>query len=70
LAEEKLAYTKKQFAAAFGISLTTLWREERDGNLRTIKIRGRVLITAEEARRYLSGKEEAQNKVEVSQVAA
>src|SRR5262245_15899860 len=30
---EKLAYTKKQFAAASGLSLTTIWREERDGKL-------------------------------------
>jgi excisionase family DNA binding protein len=67
---EKIAYTLKELVEATGLSYTTLWRDRRDGKLRSVKPRGRILIPAEAVREYLSGKEEARDQVKFSQDAA
>jgi predicted site-specific integrase-resolvase len=65
LSIEREAYSLKEFAQMTSLSRITLWREAKEGKLRTIKVRGRVLIPADVARQYLSGKkEEAQNQVQ------
>jgi excisionase family DNA binding protein len=54
-----LSYTFKGAARATGLGVTTLRREVRAGRLKKTKVRGRVLITDEELRRYLAENAEA-----------
>jgi excisionase family DNA binding protein len=49
-----LSYTYKQAAKATGASVSTLAREVRAGRLKASKLRGRVVITTEELRRFLA----------------
>jgi excisionase family DNA binding protein len=50
----RLAYNFKGAALALGLSVSTIQREVRVGRLRATRVRGRVLITEEEMRRYLA----------------
>ncbi|HEX5084074.1 MAG TPA: excisionase family DNA-binding protein [Blastocatellia bacterium] len=70
MTEERLAYSIREFAELTSLGRSTIIREINDGKLRAIKPRGRVLIPADEARRYLSGKEETQSQVKFSEDAA
>lgn len=49
-----ISYTYKDAARATGLGVSTLVREVRAGRLKRVKVRGRVLITDEELRRYLA----------------
>lgn len=49
-----LAYTYPGAAKATGLGVSTLRREVRAGRLKSTRVRGRVLITDEELRRYLA----------------
>jgi excisionase family DNA binding protein len=49
-----LAYSVKAAARATGLGESTVRREIRAGRLKKIHVRGRVLITDEELRRYLA----------------
>lgn len=49
-----IAYTYKTASHATGLGISTLQREVRAGRLRTTRIRGRVLFTDEELRRFLT----------------
>lgn len=49
-----LAYTYKGAAKALGIGVSTITRDVRAGKLHVTRIRGRVLITDQELRRYLA----------------
>ena len=52
-------FAQDRFAEDMDVTRETLWRWRRDGLLRTINIRGRIYVTAEEAadfkRRALAG---------------
>jgi excisionase family DNA binding protein len=48
-----LSYTFKGAAKATGLSVNTLRREVRAERLKSTKVRGRVLITDDELRRFL-----------------
>lgn len=54
LPQRPLSYTYKDAARATGLGVSTLVREVRAGRLKRVKVRGRVLITDEELRRYLA----------------
>ncbi len=42
-------FAQDRFAGDMGVTRETVWRWRRDGLLRTINIRGRIYVTAEEA---------------------
>jgi excisionase family DNA binding protein len=48
-----LAYTYRDAARVTGLGVSTIRREVTVGRLKNIRVRGRVLITDEELRRYL-----------------
>ena len=50
----KLAYTVPELVAATGVGRTTLYEEMKAGRLRTCKVGKRTLVTAEDARAWLS----------------
>ncbi|HLY78630.1 MAG TPA: helix-turn-helix domain-containing protein [Caulobacteraceae bacterium] len=54
-----LAYSFQGAAQATGVGVSTLRREVRAGRLHAVRLRGRVVIPAEELQRYLSGAERA-----------
>lgn len=49
-----LAYSLEDFAEACGVSLSTIKNEINDGNLTKSYIRGKPVITAAEADRYMA----------------
>ena len=49
-----LAYNYEGAAQATGLGVSTIRREVRAGRLKNVKVRGRVLITDAELRRYLA----------------
>jgi excisionase family DNA binding protein len=49
-----LSYTYRTAAKATGLGVSTIRREVRAGRLKRIKVRGRVLITDAELRRFLA----------------
>lgn len=49
----KLCYTIQEAAQATGVSVTTIWRQIRNGELTTFKWCGRTLIRAEVLRAAL-----------------
>lgn len=51
---EKLAYGVKEAAVALGVGVTTIWRAIREGNLTTVKVGNRTLISTEALQAWLS----------------
>ena len=52
---ERLAWRLSELAQASGLSVPFLRKEAREGNLKTRKIGGAVIVLAEDARAYLAG---------------
>lgn len=50
----KLSYTIPELVAATGVGRTTLYEEIKAGRLRTCKVGKRTLVTADDARAWLS----------------
>ena len=48
---ERLAYGVSQFCALIGVKRTAIYERIKDGRIRTIKVGGRRLVPAEEAKR-------------------
>ena len=53
LSSPRLAFSVQEAAAALGLSASSIWKWISLGQLRTIKIGGRTLITADELNRIL-----------------
>lgn len=49
------AYSVKDFCKAYGVSRSTVYNLIADGTLRSIRIRGRRLISADDAEALLQG---------------
>lgn len=54
-APQKLAYSIKEFCEATSLGRTTVYELIAAGRLSPVKVGAKTLITAEEARRFLSG---------------
>lgn len=52
--QRPISYTYKGAAKATGLGISTLQREVRAGRLHIKRVRGRVLFTDEELRRFLA----------------
>ena len=51
---QKDAYSKKETAERLGLGMMTLHRLTKDGTIRTVRARGRVLIPRTELERFLT----------------
>jgi len=55
----KLGYSIEEIAEILGVSRCTIYQELNAGNLDSIKIQGRRIITSDQIERYLKSKQEA-----------
>lgn len=53
---EKLAYNRRELAKALGVSVVTIWRQEKNGRLKRVPGLGTPLYSREAVAAFLAGK--------------
>lgn len=54
-ADAPLAYRIKDFCRLIGISPSTLWKLAKEDKIKLVRVAGRTLVPASEAKRLLNG---------------
>lgn len=60
---ERATYTVPEVIEITGLSRTTIWTRIRSGELPSVKIAGRRMVTKHDLQRFLSGEPDTERKV-------